>query len=246
MSIPRLLLLIFAQWAWGAMPPIAQARDIHAVTAPGPGQAGYVHYFLLTHPNGELEYHVGIELEDQRVAWSFPGLGVSVSDFIQQGEIMVQGQAFKVEHLHGLRPFAREAEMRALRNALPQRVARWVDDETPYCVFRQAGERFCLNCGDFAVRLLFPGTHPLTTSLPTGFSRAPGANSTDDLLLYLLGLSSLRSKPEMLSRLKGQRLPDSLREDAIAMIEELHPGAAPPIAPASQRVAQRRAQARKL
>ena len=97
-----------------------------------------------------------------------------------------------------------------------------------------------------SVRLLFPGTHPLTTRLPAGFSRAAGSNSTDDLLLYLLGLSSLRSKPEMLSRLQGQRLPDSLREDAIAMIEELHPGAAPPIGPASQRVAQRRAQARKL
>ena len=40
---------------------------IKAVTSAAPGQAGYVHYFLLTHPDGSREYHVGIELSDQQI-----------------------------------------------------------------------------------------------------------------------------------------------------------------------------------
>ena len=91
---------------------------IHAVTRVADGQAGYVHYFLITHPDGTLEEQLGIELEDQRIAWSFPGAGVIVSEFVYNGLLDIAGERFFIEHLHGIRPFRTAAEMRVLRNEL--------------------------------------------------------------------------------------------------------------------------------
>ncbi|HTD91215.1 MAG TPA: hypothetical protein VK663_11175 [Burkholderiales bacterium] len=199
---------------------IAGTTKIAAVTSAGPGQAGYVHYFLLTHPDNSLEYQVGIELDDQRIAWSFPEAGVTVSEFIKKGEFNANGKRFKVEHLHGIRPFASDADMQVLRKQLPARVASWVDNETPYCLLRQPGQNFCLSCGDFVVRILYPGAHPLIPALPRDFLRVTGpAYTTDDLLLYMVGLHGLPDRRSMLEKLATMDLPAVMREDIISMIE---------------------------
>ena len=220
--------------------PVPSAVDLKsphvtAVTSSGRGQAGYVHYFLITHQDASLEYHVGIELEDQRVAWSFPNAGVMVSEFIKNGTVNANGKDFKIEHLHGVRPFADDAQMRALQKALPQRVAQWVDNETPYCFYRIRGEPFCLSCGDFAVRILYPGAHPLVPALPQDFLHASGAApTTNDLLLYLVGVNNLPGKPAQLARLAALDLPANMRDDIIAMIEDGEPYAPHATAAASQ------------
>lgn len=219
--------------AESAKPPVnAPARaepapSVKAVTAPGPGQAGYVHYFLITHPDGELEYQVGIELEEQRVAWSFPEVGVTVSPFVKKGTVQANGKTFNVEHLHGIRPFA-ESAMRAFQKDLPRRVAYWVDNQTPYCLLRQPGEPFCLSCGDFVVRILWPGAHPMIPALPQDFLRMSGAAyTTDDLLLYLAGLYGLPDRRSMRAKLAALDIPTAMREDLAYMIGPVD-GATPP------------------
>ena len=247
----------------------SHAKPLKAVTSVGSAQAGYVHYFLITHPDDSLEYQVGIELEDQRIAWSFPEAGVMVSEFVKKGAITANGKPFKIEHLHGIRPFARDAEMRLLQKDLTQRVAQWVDNETPYCLLRQPGQAFCLSCGDFVVRILYPGTHPLIPALPRDFLRSVGAAyTTDDLLLYLVGLHDQPDKHAMLAKLATLDIPVVMREDLLAMIQGSTPdvpatsvAAAPrtspaiPGTPAAQRaakpataarIAARRTQAKKL
>jgi hypothetical protein len=241
-----------------------QSAKIRAVTSAGPGQAGYVHYFVITHPDGDLEYQVGVELEDQRIAWSFPTAGVTVSNFIKRGTINVHDKPFQIEHLHGIRPFANDAEMRLLQKALPQRVAQWVDSDTPYCLLRQPGQQFCLSCGDFVVRILYPGNHPLVPALPHDFLRMTGgAYTTDDLLLYLVGLHNLPDKRSMLDKLATLDLPAVMREDIVSMIEGITPSTPPAavavtpppatqaaqkpaVKPAAGKIAARRQQARKL
>lgn len=203
-----------------ALAAASEQTAVHAVTRTGDGQAGYVHYFLLTHPDGTLEEQVGIELEDQRIAWSFPGAGVIVSEFINNGILKVSGKKFFIEHLHGIRPFRNPAEMQVLKKELPARVAFWIDNETPYCVIRQPDEPFCLNCGDFVARILFPGTIPQMVGLPEAFTRMLGdAPTTDDLLIYMLGLHELPDAPARLRRLAGLNLPESLRLDVAAMLQ---------------------------
>jgi hypothetical protein len=168
---------------------LATNTGIHAVTSVGDGQAGYVHYFLITHPDGTLEEQVGIELEDQRIAWSFPDAGVIVSEFVRNGILVVDGKKFFVKHLHGIRPFTGVAEMQKLSTELGSRVAFWIDNETGYCVIHEPGETFCLNCGDFVALILFPGNNPQMAALPESFTNTLGdMTTTDDLLIYMLGL----------------------------------------------------------
>jgi hypothetical protein len=225
---------------------------VRAVTGIAAGQAGYVHYFLITHPDGTPEDHVGIELEDQRIAWSFPGAGVIVSGFVKNGPLEVAGQTFLIEHLHGIRPFRTENEMRLLRNELPARVAYWIDEETPYCIFPQPGEQMCLSCGDFVVRILFPATNPLMVGLPREFTRALNrVPTTDDLLIYMLGLHHLPDAKSRLKQLAKLDLPDSLRMDVTAMLQEGHPVPATTprtagIKKPASRLATRRTQNRRL
>ena len=221
----------------GAVPSVVDSKlpRVTAVTSSGRGQAGYVHYFLITHHDASLEYHVGIELEDQRIAWSFPNAGVIVSDFVKNGTVNANGKEFRIEHLHGVRPFADDAQMRALQKELPQRVAQWVDNETPYCFYRVRGQPFCLSCGDFAVRILYPGAHPLVPALPQDFLHASGsAPTTNDLLLYLVGVNNLPGKAAQLARLAALDLPANMRDDIIAMIEDGEPYAPNATATASQ------------
>lgn len=193
---------------------------IHAVTKVAEGQAGYVHYFLITHPDGTLEEQVGIEMEDQRIAWSFPSAGVIVSEFVNNGLLIVNGKRFFIEHLHGVRPFPTVAEMQVLKNDLGPRVAFWIDNETAYCVIRQPGEAYCLNCGDFVARILFPGLNPQISALPEAFTRTLGdMPTTDDLLIYMLGLHELPDAPSRLNQLSQLNLPESLRLDLAAMLQ---------------------------
>lgn len=210
-----------ARSAQATASPVGHVRSVQAVTTVGLGQAGFVHYFLITHPDDSLEYQVGIELEDQRIAWSFPEAGVMVSEFVKKGALTANGKQFKVEHLHGIRPFSRDHEMRILQKELSARVAQWVDSETPYCLLRQPRQMFCLSCGDFVVRILYPGAHPLIPALPRDFVRSTGAGyTTDDLLLYLVGLHDLPDKRAMLAKLAALDVPAVMREDIIAMIND--------------------------
>lgn len=226
-------------------------QPVRSATAPGAGQAGYVHYFIITHPDGTVEDHVGIEMEDQRIAWSFPGSGVSVSDFIKNGTLESGGKTYRIEHQHAVRPFRTEREMRALHADLGRRIAIWVDDETPYCVMRRPDERFCLSCGDFVVRVLYPSTNPLSAGLPRDFVRITGQTpTTDDLLLYMLGLQGLQDARTRLDRLATLDLPDSLRKDVRDMLqaqlaEETTAKSSPP-ARRGPRIATRKIQSKRL
>ncbi len=235
----------------------AGAKSIRAVTDVADGQAGYVHYFLITHPDGTPEDQVGIELEDQRVAWSFPGAGVIVSEFVKNGILNIAGKTFFIEHLHGIRPFRTAGEMQTLRNDLSRRVAYWVDEETPYCIFRQPGERICLNCGDFVASILFPAANSLMMGLPEELTRNSGNMATaDDLLMYMLGLHTLPDTKSRLQQLATMDLPYSLRQDVTEMLQSDHPTlaaatGAPTAGPAAARkpisqIATRRTQNRRL
>jgi hypothetical protein len=255
-----------SQIATAAATANPNASRATVVTSSGRGQAGYVHYFVITHPDDSLEYQVGIELEDQRMAWSVPNAGVIVSEFIKKGTLNANGTVFKVEHLYGIRPFSNDAQMRVLQKELTQRVAQWVDNETPYCLFRKPGEPFCLSCGDFVVRVLYPGFSPLVPSMPSDFSRGHGkAHTTDDLLMYFVGIYNLPDKHAKLARLAALDLPASMRADIATMIEDSEPDDAlyattvattplptAPVAkpsaekPAKSRIASRRPQSKKL
>lgn len=246
----------------------AKSPGVMAVTSTGRGQAGYVHYFVITHADKSLEYHVGIELEDQRIAWSFPNAGVIVSEFVKNGTITANGNHYKIEHLYGVRPFADDGQMRILQKEMSKRVAQWVDNETPYCLFRQPGEPFCLSCGDFVVRILYPGSNPFVPAFPRDFHIPGTASTTDDLLLYLVGVHILPDKHAKLAKLATLDLPASMRNDITAMIEASEPAefldtaiaktpapapsvakASPPASqakPAGSKIASRRQQNKKL
>lgn len=193
------------------------ATPLHAVTSAAPGQAGYVHYFLLRMPDDSLEVQVGIELADQRIAWSFPDLGASVSPFIDAGTAEAGNRSFEVWHLYGLRPFADEAAMTRLRRELPARIERWLKAGLPYCL--DDGPRAqCISCLGFVMRALFPGRSGYP-EIPASFSRARADHkyTPNDLLLYLSGMLELPDRSARMRRLQQQTLPPGLRDD----LEEL-------------------------
>ena len=201
---------------------------VTAVTSVGPGQAGYVHYFLLTFPDGDEETAVGIELPDQRIAWSFPELGVVVSPFIGRGLVEAGGKQYEVQHLYGLRPFPDDASMRRLQAQITTRVTLWVEDATPYCNLQGgASNQFCMSCLGFALRVIFPGPTPEYPVVPRGFPRTSRDvyYTTEDLLLYLVGLHGVRGKKAQLRRIKALALPQTLREDAIRIVNANAPAA---------------------
>jgi hypothetical protein len=201
--------------------PVSAARGdkpLLTTTSASPGQAGYVHYFILKLPDESLEIQVGIELADQRIAWSFPGQGVAISPFIEEGVVRAGGEDYDVWHLYGIRPFSDEAAMAALQKELPGRVERWVKAETPYCQYDD-GHGHCVSCLGLVLRLLYPGRNSDYPTLPRGLARtgaAPGY-TPNDLLLFLAGMLDLPTREARLQRLTGLTLPDALRED----LEEL-------------------------
>jgi len=188
------------------------------VPGPGPGQAGYVHYFVLKDPNGALESHVGIELPDQRIAWSFPGIGVEVLPFVKSGVVTVRGKKFEVRHLYGLRPFPDDPSMRELQYAIEARVMVFADDVTPHCDPEVRGKTYCLSCLGFALRVLFPGKTPAYPALPQDFQRANAeAYSTEDLLLYLAGVQGQDYDARM-KRIDDINPPLALREELLRLV----------------------------
>ena len=195
------------------------AAPVAVATSVAPGQAGYVHFFVIRDKDGALETQIGIEMDDQRIAWSVPNMGVVVMPLIKSGVLDANGMVFEVEHLYGIRPFAEERSMRTLRADLAWRIAPYIDDETPYCYQRVQGDPLCVSCMDFVVRVLFPGHFPSYPAVPKDFERASQAHTTEDLLLYLLGLQGLRNHAAQVKRLEQLALPDELRQDALALLE---------------------------
>jgi hypothetical protein len=195
------------------------------VAGAGPGQGGYVHYFVIEFPDGEREIQVGIELPDGRIAWSFPGLGVVVSPFIESGEMQVGGQAYAVQHLYGVRPFQSDAAMLELQKDLWRRVIPWVEDATPYCALTASSGQPCLSCLGLVLRVLYPSRSGGMPALPRDFERS-GADpyfTTDDLLLYQAGLHGKHSLAERMARIDTLSLPQILRYDLVQLVQSLEP-----------------------
>jgi hypothetical protein len=221
------------------------SAPVTVVTGTAPGQAGYVHYFTIKAPNDEEESHIGIELDDQRIAWSFPRLGVVVSPFIENGSVAANGIQYRVQHSFGFRPFPDDESMRELQAELSNRVVSWVDDEIPYCYSLERPPIFCVSCLGFVMRILFPGSSPAYPSLPRDFDRGPRTYyTTDDLLLYLVGLHGLGGKDARLKRAEALNLPDVLREEVIRLVSAAEANdnvaagdVAPPPQPATRRPA---------
>lgn len=206
--------------------PIPRSRrPVVTVTTTGPGQAGFVHYFVIDTPDGERETQIGIELPDERIAWSFPELGVVVSPFIESGQVDVNGRSYPVQHLYGIRPFPDEASMRVLQREISARVAPWIDDATPYCNQAAPSDHLCLSCLGFVMRILFPPRSGAFPSLPSDFEGS-GAGlyfTTEDLLLYLTGLQGMRSRAARLRRINALPLPQNLKTDLVELVDAMDP-----------------------
>jgi len=202
-----------------ARAPAEVVRALHVVTATGPDQAGYVHYWVITAPDGEEEIQVGIELADQRIAWSFPELGVQVRPFIASGEVNARGKIFRIQHLYGLRPFNTDSALRALRNVLDFRVAYWVDNNTPYCLLNGQSREICMSCMGFAMQVLFPGKTPAYPEVPRDFTRIGGDiyHTTEDLLFYLTGLHKLPTEGARRQRITMIGGPKVLQEELLRL-----------------------------
>ena len=186
------------------------------VQGSGSGQAGYVHYFVITHPDGERESQVGIELAGDLIAWSFPGLGVVVSPFMSTGSISANGVSMDVEHLYGIRPFRTEEAMRVLRRDVAERVRMWVEEKTPYCDEELPSHAQCLSCLGFALRVLYPSPTRAFPTLPADFKSARrDVYTTEDLLLYLTGVPVDGPRAARLKRIEGLNVPEGMREQLV-------------------------------
>jgi hypothetical protein len=205
------------------------ARDAAAVSAPtvvaapGTGQAGYVHYWVITAPEGDEEIQVGIELPDRRIAWSFPGLGVHVAPFMAAGAVDAKGRMFRMRHLYGLRPFADEAAMRRLRSRLSSRVSLLVNRRVPYCELNGVTDELCMSCMGFVSQVLFPGRTPEYANFPLNFPHVAGEeyHTTEDLLLYLTGLHVPRPDAARQRRIAALGGPPALREELERLTAQL-------------------------
>lgn len=223
-----------ARNARAASPIAAQTA---AVTAPvtvsrtAPGQTGYVHYFVITGPDGEPETQVGLELPGDRIAWSFPELGVSVYPFIASGQIVANGKTFDVEHLYGIRPFSDEGSMASLRRELDSRIAWWIDQKTPYCDEQEPSSRLCTSCLGFVMRVLYPGSSPAWVALPADFRSTRGSvYTTEDLLMYLAGVRPDATRQARTKRIQALKVPENLREELARISNDVVPEAAPTVA----------------
>ncbi len=196
----------------------AATKSVHApsiVTSTGAGQAGYVHFWIITAPDGEQEIQVGMELADRRIAWSFPGVGVTVVPFIAAGEYNANGRRFTVEHQYGLRPYRNEAAVGRLQANLQRRVRPWIDNATPYCELNGVTAEVCVSCFGFVAQMLYPGKTRMYADFPRDFPRVGGDenHSSDDLLLYLTGLHALRDPTARQRRMNALGGPAALREE---------------------------------
>lgn len=227
-----------------AAPRTVSRADAPVVTVAGTaaGQAGYVHYFVITGPDGEPESQVGIELPGDLIAWSFPEIGVVVSPFIQRGSMTAtSGNAYEVEHLYGIRPFPDDRSMRVLQKELPSRVKAWLDAKTPYCDEQTPSSQMCVSCLGFALRVLYPGAGPILPGLPADFKSARrNAYSTEDLLLYLAGVPVDAPRETRLKRIAALEVPETMREELVRIsgeVDSLRAAAAtkPPVKSGAER-----------
>jgi hypothetical protein len=194
-----------------------------SVAGVAPGQAGYVHYFLLRMPDESLEVQVGIELPDQRIAWSFPNVGVVISPFLD-GETMQAGdKSYEVWHLYGIRPHADAAAMARLHRELPARVDRWIKTGIPYCL-DDAPAANCMSCVGLVLRALFPGRADYP-ALPRNFWRTAQSSryTPNDLLLYMTGMLDLPDRNARLQRINRLDLPPDLRTDLEDLVHAIAP-----------------------
>jgi hypothetical protein len=194
---------------------------IYSATGTAPGQAGYVHFFIISKAGDpETETQVGIELSDGRIAWSFPGLGVVISPFIASGTVQANGQAYEVEHQYGLRPWRDDRAMLALQEALAGRVGAWVDKRVPYCELNSSKRDLCMSCLGFVMNILYPGAGPHFPALPADFKggRIVTQYSTEDLLLYLAGLQGPATKQAKVNHIETLQLPPPLREELLRLV----------------------------
>jgi hypothetical protein len=205
--------------------PARASAPVITATGPGPGQSGYVHYFVIDTPDGEHETQIGIEMPDGMIAWSFPELGVVVSPFISSGEMTVNGRRYAVKHLYGIRPFPDNASMRALQKDLVNRVVLWVDDGTPYCNTTARSNELCHSCLGFVMRILYPSRAGFLVDLPRDFMGASSGMyiTTEDLLLYHAGLHDNRSRQGKLNRIERLAIPQRLRDDLIELVNAMEP-----------------------
>ena len=206
----------------GDLPRAGKARGpVEIVDGTGPGQTGYVHFFLLETPEGEGEIQIGIELADGRIAWSFPEAGVGVAPFMRSGTVEVGGRPYGVEHLYGLRPFPDQESMAALRAALWDRVSPLVDGKTPYCNPFLRAQSLCLSCLGFVLEALFPGRMPGSPAMPADFPRTRSRlyYTTDDLLLYLTGFHEIPTAEARAKRIEELKLPSYLKEELWQLVE---------------------------
>ena len=194
------------------------------------GQAGYVHYFVITGPDGEPETQVGIELEDGRIAWSFPEAGVFLAPFLPAGSFTIGNVRYDIEHLYGLRPFRDEAALRTFARELNGRIAPYLEENTPYCDESGNSDRYCLSCLGFVLRVLYPGATRAYQALPADFKAARRTvYSTEDLLLYLTGVPVDAPRAARIRRIDALAVPASLREELVrisAGIEDVAPAVA--------------------
>ena len=209
-----------------ALPAAALRMAAPVVTAPGTaqGQAGYIHYFVITGPDGEPETQVGIELPGDRIAWSFPEMGVGISPFVASGQVIANGKPYDVAHLYGVRPFPDEDSMAALRRDLDTRVSWWLEQKTPYCDEERPSNRLCLSCLGFVVRVLFPGASPALPAMPADFRSArKNMYTTEDLLLYLAGVRLDLARPARLQRIDSINVPQKMREELVRIVTDVSP-----------------------
>jgi hypothetical protein len=204
-----------------AAAPSRATAPVVTVSRTAPGQTGYVHYFIITGPDGEPETQVGFELPGDRIAWSFPEMGVSVSPFVASGQIVANGKPYEIEHLYGLRPFPDEQSMAVLRRELDHRIAWWLDQKTPYCDEEKPSNRLCLSCLGFVLRVLYPGASPAVPAMPADFKTTrKNIYTTEDLLMYLAGVRPDVSRQARLKRISTLKVPDTLREELVRLASE--------------------------
>jgi hypothetical protein len=197
-------------------PAARTPQSVVTVSGTAPGQAGYIHYFVITGPDGEPESQVGIELPNDRIAWSFPEMGVVVSPFIRSGQITANGKSFEVEHRYGIRPLRDEQSLRTLQRELADRVAWWVNEKAPYCDEELPPNRLCVSCLGFVLRVLYPGSSPAVPAMPADFKTARrNIYTTEDLLMYLAGVRPDLPREARLKRISALDIPENMREQLV-------------------------------
>ncbi|MGE4109752.1 MAG: hypothetical protein AB7E73_03530 [Burkholderiales bacterium] len=193
------------------------------VTSTGAGQTGYVHYWTITAPDGAQEMQVGLELPDRRIAWSFPGVGVTVAPFIADGEYDASGQRYKVVHHFGVRPYRNEAAVQRLQSGIRQRLKPWLGTATPYCELNGTTAEVCVSCFGFVAQVLYPGATRQFARFPRDFpfTVSDEYHTTEDLLLYLTGLHALPDAAARRRRMAALGGPIVLQEELARLTANL-------------------------